>query len=267
MENPDIAIFDFRKYLTAGVVLSAITQLSFVFYFQNFGVQPTQFFNVTEILIAAARDFVIILFILFVILNTYAIHVGPSQWEYQDQIKLIENKRKRWLKTHLNDLIQLTVFLVFAIVLWYKGLDPSFYIIFITMMLVTKLLNYNQKTLHKMSQTNPANYNQIIKIVPRTNLRYIYLGVLLIILVWFLAKIKADHALTNNKYIGSVFQIQKKEIIMISKDNLLIGRSSDYIFVFSPKSRLCRIIRRSDLTYESLKLSNDVGIKGFLMNY
>lgn len=276
-----------QKYFSISFVLTLVSQASFILYYGRFGIQPLQFFEPTEIIVNSVKDFMVIsvLFYLFILILTVLtvsshlrkkpIHVGLDNKEIQLFQKL-ELKKKRHIKqmsqlellriamyssARSRSVANITIYLLSAIaaaiVFAFLGdkrqmeiITTALAIVIFACLLLYAVLyaNYLHDKFEKLIEF-PPTIKQVLNAVSPLVLASIFMYALITAI---LTDVKVYYAYRDNKYIGSRF-ITKTDTIKIDTSNLLIGRSKEWLFMFRPKDKSLRIVRRLEISEEIIK--------------
>jgi hypothetical protein len=261
-----------NQYLSASLVLAVLSQISFVFYFQNFGLQPFQFYEPSEVITNSTKDFVISLLFFYVYINisisAYFYSAAKKNPTALIKARFVMKKAepKKIQKTKfimlLDRYLVVIILGVMAISIAAMFYLPSFvsentmqdvnltssFVLIISFLGILHI-NYNSSS-HFDSDTS-VDAEMARMVLPKIHPSIVLAVAGYIFCIILISSYKAFDARFDNKYIGSEFKLTN-ETIHVTPKVLLIGRSKEYIFFYNTPNSSLRIVKRSELIKEVL---------------
>lgn len=255
------------RYLSATVVISVLAQISTFTYYNEFGFNPIGYFELTEMIFASAKDFILLSTFMYILFQTLGVNIRPGSFRFINTKQPIKSKVLSFLNDnylsiqfHVGNAILITIFYIQR-----KPYSPFLYSsLFVLLM---DLLRYNNNKYYTIRENDPEHFEFVKSRTPMLNYFLASIGAIYISIAMALASIKASRAKNENVYIGSHFILQSNEKILATSKALLIGRSKDYIFIYNTPDSSLRVIKRSDIVKEVLKNSSKSFTYNVLFSY
>lgn len=244
--------FDFKKYISIGVIVTGLSQFSMSVYYKNFGIDPNQYYETYEIIIGAYKGFIAVGIIIFFF--SYVKFLEDT-YTYKSSLSFIKIKAikrpSHFIYSNLTIVALHFVTLLVAVFSYVSDLGSNLIWYFITPIFIFWILYGIKLSYLKYINKKSSKIARVIM----SNLDMPLVGLALFILsaTWITADIRADNTYLDNSKNGSEFIINTGEKIKITTKVKIIGRSKGYLLLLNLPNESIRIIKRSDITKEVLK--------------
>jgi hypothetical protein len=264
---------DLAKLIPLTFIVSLLSHLSIIFYYQKFHFISFPYLDSYEILVASMRDFVItcvitILVIQFSVLGSYNIVL---RLRYNYAIRTRRNAHK-----NMQDGVPIYSvaknyrfpFGTFVIIYWtfpllipksvfdikdvYHGILLAVYLA--SALYLSIMWSYDSHI--QIVKSKKGNWREVKAYSPLINPNLLFAGYIIIIFLYLFATLRADYTLKKNPYKGSFIILDSNEKIRVTSKVILIGKSRNFYFLYNTPDSSVRVVNRSQITKELVKLTD-----------
>jgi len=266
------------KLIPVTVVVTVLSQITLLYYYNIFGFNPSTYFEPSEIIVSAVKDFVIVGLLMTVYFQISILYVpdisgfmikkivdvgvesrnsrrGSQRIMTVDQ-QNIRNIREARIQRLLTSCICLSfiVWAIYSFISDFRRNDlTNMEIILYSGTLFSIFFTFTYSEFHyfiwKNHQKSAVLKNNFLYINP-------FIVFALTVQIIFSAAIsekKAAYVLNEKPFIGTQLILEDGEIIKSTTKVILVGKSTNYYFFYNTPDKSMRVIRRDQIKKESLK--------------
>lgn len=242
--------FDLKKYVTASIVFTALSQLTLLIYYKNFGINPNYYYETTEVIMSTFKSYLGVCFLLFFFL--------PFQL-FQDTHTSDLSLNGKWprlmklINFCLKNITLMAIIVINAIILGTLYFDDNSTNLFSYLLL--PLFFFIGLCMLKVSYSKPSILNPppiLGEIISGINTQIAGICIFVLTALCGYANLSAAYTEGDNSYNGTEFIVKETDTVKVTDSLKIIGRSKRCILLLSLPDRKVRVIEQSDITKETI---------------
>lgn len=261
------------KLLPLTFIVSLLSHLSVIFYYQKFHFNSFPYLDSYEILVASMRDFVFTCVITIVVIQASLLSsYNTILWyRYKYAVRARRNAYKNMRdgvpiysvvkQYRFSPGIFLIIYWIFPLLIpksifvfknFYHGIPLSVYLasaLYFTM-------SWSYESYIEAVNSKKGNWREVKAYMPIINPNLLIAGYIIILFLYLFATLRADDTLEKNHYKGSFIVLDSKETIRVTSKVILIGQSHNFYFLYNTPDSSVRVVNRSQIIKESVKFSD-----------